>query len=169
MEGLGRLFDFSVGTAPVLAGASGLTGNRVHLKGAEGVTIVIFTGVGTAGGDLHIDLQEHDAATSGNSQDLDIIDHYYLKAAVDLDGDDTWTKVEQTAASEIDFSATSAEEEIIAVVEVQASSLSDGFEWISVNYPDLEGTDDKEVATLFILRDLHVQRAPANLEARLNA
>jgi len=166
MEGLGRLFDLSTGAVPVDLAAAAVTGKRVHLRNCGGVTIVVFKGAGTAAEDPTFDLQEHNASTGGTSQDLDIIDHFYLKQEATLDGDETWTRVAQTAASEVTGNGTSAEEQAIYVFEVDATKLSDGFEWVSLNVADV-GAGAQLGAILYILRDLHVQRAPANLAAPL--
>lgn len=165
MEALGRLFDISTGVVPVDL-QTAQTGKRVNLKNAGGVTIVVFKAAGTAGDDPTFDLQEHNASTGGTSQDLDIIDHYYLKQEATLDGDETWTKVTQTAASEVTGNGTSAEEQAIYVFEVEASELSDGFNYISLNVADT-GTNAQLGCVLYFLRDLAVQRTPANLAAPL--
>jgi hypothetical protein len=165
MEGLGRLFDLSCGFAPAnLQG--GITGNRVHLKNAGGVTIVVFKAAGTAGDDPTFDVRQHTAASGGASADLDTVDHYYLKAEVTLDGDETWTRYTQTAASEIvdpGGATTSAEEQQILVIEIEADALTDGYEWISLDALDPANANAQYGACLYILRDLLVKRAPANL------
>jgi len=166
MEALGRLFDLSTGAVPVDLSTAAVTGKRVHLKNASGITIVVFKAAGTAGDDPTFDLQEHNASTGGTSQDLDIIDHFYLKQEATLDGDETWTRVAQTAASEVTGNATSAEEQAIYVFEVDGTELSDGFEWVSLNIADV-GINAQLGCVLYILRDLAVQRAPANLAAPL--
>lgn len=167
MEALGRLFDLSCGVAPVVANnGAGVTGNRVHLKNAASCTVVVMADAGTAGDDLDVDLQQHTAATGGTTADLDIVDHYYLKTETTLDGDETWTRVTQVAASEItDVGGvgTSAEEQNLLVIEVDGTQLSDGYEWISLNLPSLGAGNDKFVSVLYILHGLMVQRAPANL------
>jgi hypothetical protein len=162
MEALGRLFDISTGAVPVDLSSAAVTGKRVHLKNAGGVTIVVFKGAGTAGDDPTFDLQEHTAASGGTSQDLDVIDHYYLKQEATLDGDETWTKVTQSTASEVTGNGTSAEEQAIYVFEVDATQLSDGFEWVSLNVADV-GTNAQLGSVLYLLRDLAVQRSPENL------
>jgi hypothetical protein len=53
----------------------------------------------------------------------------------------------------------------MAVVEVQASELSDGYEWVSVNTTDSGTTTGKLGTVIAILYDLKVQRAPENLAA----
>lgn len=164
MNGLGRAFDLSIGAVPVDLSTAAVTGKRVHLKDAGGVTIVVVKAAGTAGDDPTFDLQEHDAASGGTSQDLDIIDKYWLKQEATLDGDETWSEVTQTAASEVTGDGTSAEEEAIYVFEVDARQLSDGFEWVSLNVADV-GANAQLGTILYILRDLAVQRAPDQLAA----
>lgn len=165
MEGLGRLFDVVAGISPVDLSAAANTGKRVHLKNAGGCTIVVFKAAGTAGQDPVLDLQQHTAASGGTTADLDVIDHYYLKTEATLDGDETWSAVTQTAASEITDpggAGTSAESEQIVVIEVDSTQLSDGYEWISLDIADV-GANAQLGAVLYLLRDLAVQRAPANL------
>lgn len=164
MEGLGRVFDLSVGAVPVDFAAGAVTGKRVHLRNYGGVSIVVFEDAGTASEDPVYDLQEHNASTGGTSQDLDIIAHYYHKSEATLDGDETWTRATQTAASEV---TGVGEEERIIVFEVEATQLSDGFEWVSLNVADSGATAGKLGCVLYVLRDLAVQRAPANLAAAL--
>lgn len=161
---LGRAFDIVAGVTPVNLNTAGNTGKRVHLKNCSGVTIVVFAGVGTAASDLAVDLQEHNAATSGTSQDLDIITKYFSKQELTLDGDEVWSVHTQSAASEIadvGGAGTSAELENLVVIEVGANQLSDGFEWISLNVPQPGAT--KLGCVLYILHQLNVQRAPQSL------
>ncbi|MFC4609729.1 hypothetical protein ACFO9E_18190 [Streptomyces maoxianensis] len=162
MEALGRLFDISTGAVPVDLSTAAVTGKRVHLKNCGGVSIVVFKGAGTAGDDPVFDLQEHSASTGGTSQDLDVLTHYYVKQEATLDGDETWSKVTQSTASEVTGNATSAEEQAIYVFEVGANQLSDGFEWISLNVADV-GTNAQLGGVLYLLHDLAVQRTPENL------
>lgn len=165
MEGLGRLFDIVAGVAPVDLSGAAATGNRVHLKNCGGATIVAFFGAGTAGDDPVLDLRQHTAASGGTSADLDVVTHYYLKSEATLDGDETWTRVNQSAASEITDpggAGTSAESQQIVVIEVEGTSLSDGYEWISLDVADT-GANAKLGCVLYLLRDLDVQRDPTRL------
>ncbi|MCF3101430.1 hypothetical protein IPZ58_07530 [Streptomyces roseoverticillatus] len=161
MEALGRLFDVVVGSAPADSVAGAITGNRVHLKNASGCTILVLTDGGSTD-ILDVDLQQATAATGGTIGDLDIITHYYLKEATTFAGSETWSKVTQSAASEI-TNAGSASKQTLLVIEVEATQLSDGYEWISLNIPDQGTNGTKYTAVLYLLRDLDVQRAPANL------
>src|SRR5574341_101185 len=160
---LGRLFDLAAGSVPVDAVGGAITGNRVSLKDCDGVTIVAFAAAGSTD-ILDLDIQEHDAASGGTSQDLDVVTTFYHKSETTLDADETWTKVTQAAASEItDVGGASTQN--LVVVEIGAEQLSDGFKWVSCNVPDLGTNGTKFVAILYILHDLKVKRAPENLAA----
>lgn len=161
MEALGRLFDISIGAVPTDAVAGAITGKRVHLKNAGGCTIVVVT-TGASTDITDVDLQQHTAASSGTTADLDIVTHFYYKSEASLDGDEVWTRGSQSAASEI-TDVGAASEELLLVIEVDAASLTDGYEWISLNIPDLGSNGTRHCAILYILRDLEVQRAPASL------
>ncbi len=163
--GLGRVFDVGSVIVPIDLATGNNTGHRIHLHNAEGIAFVGYLNNGTAGEAPTFVVQEHDANTSGNSQDLDVVDTYYQKEASALDGTQAWTKVTQTAGDVTDADWDDANE-VLVVFEVQASELSDGFEWISVNVAD-PGTAHVG-AVLAILYGLNVQRAPENL-AQLNA
>jgi len=165
MEALGRTFDISAGIVPVDLAAAAATGKRVHLLNASGVTIVIVKAAGTAGEDPTFTLKQHTAATGGTTANLADIDHYYLKNEATLDGDETWVKKTQTAAATIvdpGGATTSAEEQQIIAIEVEATALADDYEWVSLDVADV-GVGAQLGAVLYILRDLTVQRAPANL------
>lgn len=165
MEALGRLFDISAGVPVVDLAGGANTGNRVSLRNAGGCTVVFYKEAGAASEATTLDLQEHNASSGGTSQDLDVVTHYYLKSETTLDGDETWTKVTQSAASEITPAASDTQQ--ILVFHVEASELSDGFEYISVNTSDTS-TAGQYGGILYFLTDLAVQRTPANLIAPLS-
>lgn len=156
MEALGRLFDVAQIVAPVDINGAGATGNRVHLKNASACTFLVSLAAGANA--TVIDLQEHDAATGGTSQDLDIVTRCYKKSEATLDADETWTLVTQAAASEVTTGGALQE---LWAIEVDAASLSDGFGWVSVNLSDPAAAEAASVVA--ILHDLNVQRDPANL------
>jgi hypothetical protein len=168
---LGRVFDIGNQWAPVADLAAGAqTGARVHLKNAGGVAFVVFMGAVSAGTDTFVpDVQQHTAATGGTSQDLDAVTAWHIKHEATLDGDETWTTVTQAAASEVSLTgATYAASQAILVIEIHASQLADGFEWVSLDMADPGVGGTRAGAALAILFDLAVQRKPANL-AQLNA
>jgi len=165
MEALGRLIDVVAGAAPVDLSSAAVTGKRVHLKNASGVTIVLFKGAGTAGDDPTVTLKQHTAATGGTTSNLAVIDHYYLKDAATLAGSETWVKKTQSVAATIadpGGAGTSAEHQQIVVIEVNTAQLSDDYEWISLDVADV-GTNAQLGAVLYLLHDLNVQRSPEQL------
>jgi hypothetical protein len=169
MEALGRLVDVCIGAAPVDLSTAAVTGKRVALKGAGGLTIIVFKGAGTAGDDPTFTLKQHTASSSGTTSNLAVIDHYYLKDAATLAGTEQWTKVTQTAAATIadpGGAGTSAEHQQIIAIEVDAAQLSDGYTHVSLDCADV-GTNAQLGAILYLRRDLLVARTPSALAASL--
>lgn len=166
MEALGRLFDVSIGSVPTDAVAGAITGKRVSLKNASGCTILVVT-TGASTDITDVDLQQHTASSGGTTADLDIIDHYYYKSEATLDGDETWTRATQTAASEI-TNVGAASEELLLAIEVNAASLSDGYSYISLDIPDLGTNGTRHCSILYVLHGLRFPRKPANLVAPLS-
>ena len=143
------------------------TGKRVYMGNAARCDIVIFKAVGTAAQDQAWNVQQHNAASAGTSKDLDIVDHYYLKDELTLDGDETWSKITQTAASEIPDAGgagTSAEHEQIVVIPIDAAQLdmANGFKWLSIDN-DGAGANAQLGGVLYILHGLRYPNAPTLL------
>lgn len=169
-EGLGRLFDFSVGFSPVDMSSAANTGKRINLRMYGGVEVVLFKAAGTAGQDPVLTLKQHTASSGGTTANLAAIDHYYVKSETTLDGDEQWTRVAQTAAATITDpggAGTSAEEEQIVVIPVNATSLTDGYDYISLDVADV-GANAQLGCVLYVARDLAAQRSAANLVAPLS-
>lgn len=165
-KALGRLFDVGSVIVPVADLAAGNnTGHRIHLKNYGGVAFVLFKAAASAGTDnVTIDVQEHTAASGGTSRDLDVTTEVFIKAEATLDGDETWTRVTQSAASETTLAgATYAAQQVIAVVEVRAEQLSDDAEWVSVDIADPGSGGTIPGCVLAIMYDLAIQRTPQNL------
>ncbi|MFB4312927.1 hypothetical protein [Actinomadura sp. 21ATH] len=167
MEALGRLFNIAAVVPPVDLSGGAQTGARVRLRQGSGVTFVYVADAGTAGEDVDLDVQQHNAASAGTSQDLDVVTRWYSKRATTLDNDEVWVVHEQAAGSEIDLGADEGENQVIAAVHVNAAQLADGFEWVSVNTTDSGTTAGKLGVVIAIVHDLHVQRAPELLGSQL--
>lgn len=166
MNGLGAAFNIGSVTVPTDAVAGAITGPRISMKDAACCSFVVVTTGGST--DItDVDLQEHTASTGGTTQDLDIITTYYYKTEATLDGDEIWTKGTQSAASEI-TNVGGASEELLLVVEVRPEQLSDGYDYVSLNVPDLGTNGTRFVAIVPILTGLKVQRAPESLAAPLS-
>lgn len=167
---LGSLFNIAGALAPVNLSAGANTGLRIDMRNATTCTFVIYVGAGTAGDDLVVDLQEHNASSSGTSQDLDIITEYFKQSETTLDGDEHWTRITQAAASETtDATGTTAEEQNLFVIEVRHDQLSDGFKWISLNIPDLGAAGAKVGGVIAILSGLRYQGKPERLKLPLDS
>lgn len=165
MRGLGRVFDLGM-VCPPAATNGAVTGKRIRLNKASGCAFVLIGGVATNGDDIQVDVQQYNVASGGSALDLDTVTAYHYKSAVAMDNSETWTTVTQAAASEIAVAAAANTDiqQNIFVVEVNGSELSDGYEWVSLNVPDL-GAGDKTLTVIAILYDLNVQRKPANMAA----
>lgn len=170
-EGLGFHFDLSPGIIPVDSQTGAMTGKRVSLKNAGGVSIVVFKAVGTANDDPVLTLKQYTASSSGSTSNLATIDHYYLKDAALLAGTETWSKVTQAAAATITDpggAGTSAEHQQILVIPVRAVQLSDGYKYVGLDIADTGSAGAQLISCLYILHDLAIQRTPANLAAALS-
>lgn len=167
IKGLGRIFDIGSAFTPVdFNTADAATGHRIHMRNYEAVACVLFKGAGTAGADPVITVREHTAATGGTSANLAVVDEFFYKEETSLDGDETWTRVSQTAAATATVD-TWAENETIVVVEVTAPMLSAGYEWVSFNIAATVA-NAQLVSGLYIMHGLKIQRRP-DLLAQPNA
>ncbi len=137
MEALGRQFN-------AVAIADGV---YVNLKDAGGVTFLCY--LAAAAGDTYTLLEAKDAAGTG-AQALTTITRYHTGSGVA----GTWTLNTQAAASTVVTTATTAQNGM--VVEVEQAELSDLYKYVK-----LTSTGNGLVTA--ILRDLTVQRKPANL------
>lgn len=108
----------------------------VSLKNYGKVVLVVTKAVGTAGDDLSIDFQQATDVSGTSAKDLDVITTYWRKAATtDLTAVGTFTKITQSAASELYSNAAEGAKEILLVAEVNAEQLdqANGFDCVSAN------------------------------------
>jgi hypothetical protein len=172
MRGLGNAFDLSVGinnVADIAAGAN--TGKRFHMRNYQTLGIVFFKNAASAGADdVIITLQEHNANTGGTSQSLAAITDWYRKSvASPLLGTEVWVETTQAAAATLTLAgATFATHQQIVCFEVEADSLSAGFEWLSVNIADPGAGGTILGGVLYVASGLKIQRRP-DLLAQPNA
>jgi uncharacterized protein YybS (DUF2232 family) len=167
VDGLGRAFDLAVGGLNVDVQAGALTGNRVALRDASALTVVLLAGFTGTVDALNVTLRQHSAASGGSSADLVAIDRYYLKSAVALAGTEPWVEVTQTLSASLTAFGTAAHQKLVAF-EVAAEQLSDGFGFVSLNVPDQGAAVGTKVASvLYVLHGLVQERAPHRLRASL--
>lgn len=171
MEALGRLFDVGTGWVPVdLDTANGATGKRISMLPGRSITFLVFLAVGATDA-VELDVVQHTAYTGGTSSDLDSaavststgIDHYYIKSEATLDNDEAWTKVTQSASSEITLTgATYGDKQNIVAIEVDARQLGDGYSHVSLNASTTTAAAHLG-ACLYVVHGLRYQRAPTKL------
>lgn len=165
IKALGKDFDICHAVAPVADLAAGANaGARLHLRNYGGVAVVGYLAVASAGTDTFVlTLNEHDAASSGNSQVLAAITEFQIKAGASttLAGTEQWVRTTQAAASTVSLTgATYTGKALIVAFQVDSQQLSDGFEWISVSQAD-PGTGGTRAGAYFYLPyGLAVQRRP---------
>lgn len=167
MLGLGKDYDIGLALAPVDLATAGATGKRISMHDCSGIDIVLVYAAGTDGDDPVPSLQQHTAYTGGTSADLATMTTIYRKAETLLDNDESWVKTTQTAAAIMTAVADDAQKQKIYVIHVDAASLDDGYQWISVNQADL--SNNAQLACFLYLKvGLKVKRTPPNLGNLLN-
>lgn len=169
---LGNVLDITTGINPVADLAAGAnTGKRIHLRNYDTCGILFFKNAASAGSDdVVLTLQEHNANTGGTSQNLAAITDWYRKSvASPLLGSETWTETSQAAGATLTLAGASfATHQQIVYFDVEAASLSAGFEWISVNIAD-PGSGGTILGGLFYIpTGLKIMRRP-DLLAQPNA
>lgn len=160
LRGLGRTFDIVPGTIPTADFEAAITATRVHMKNYGGVAIVGYYGAVSAGTDvLTFDVQQADAATGGNTKDLDSITQVYHKSEATLDGDEVWTRVTQAAGSEVAL-PTTTQTLIVVEVDVDDLDVANGYQWVFVLHPDPGSGGTRTGAYFYIPYGLKVMRRP---------
>lgn len=158
---LGQDFDILDIVTPVDLGAAASTGNRVHMSNYGTITFACSLNNGTAAQAPTFTLQEHNAASAGTSQNLVVIDTYYQKEAATINGDEAWVEVTQTVAATVTDADWDDANQVLCAFSVEATDLSDGFEWLSVNVDD-PGTAHVG-AVWAVAGDLKFQMKPSKL------
>jgi hypothetical protein len=165
---LGESYDLSTGLAPGDLSTAANTGKRVSMQEVTSVDIVVIKGAGTAADDPVLTLKQHTASTGGTTTDLATITEYSLKNEATLDGDETWTRVTQTAAATITDpggAGTSAESQQLVVIHVRADQLTSGNTHISLDIADV-GANAQLGSVLYIVHNTD-HAAPTALPAPL--
>lgn len=171
--GIGNAFDIAIGinlVADLAAGAN--TGKRLHMRNYDSVCIVLLKNAASAGtDDVVIQVKEANAASSGTLQNLGStpITEYYTKSATTLAGTEAWVRTTQTADNKVTIAgATYAAKQVITAFEINANSLSDGFEWLEVDIADPGSGGTILGGLLYIPSGLRIARQP-DLLAQPNA
>lgn len=163
MDALGRLFDVGLAWSPVDSQSGNITGKRIFIGDCGGITFLVNKAAGTANDDPTFTVKQHTAYTSGTSADLAVVTYWYSKQETALDNDESWVKTTQSAAATVVGNSTSAESQMLIVIEVDAAQLTDGYAWVSLDLADTGSAGAQLVSATYIKHDLHIQRTPANL------
>lgn len=173
--GLGRLYDLIPLVEPIDIDTS-QGGDQFSLRDAGGVDLIIFSGVGAAGRDTTFTIKKHvDMADSTGTTivmgSATALRNYFVKkgTAATAVGVGTWTKSTWFDADGAGVVLDDAEGETSAliVVPIEASDLGDGYSALSISAFVAGGSGAKLACCIGLLRDLQVQRTPANLASAL--
>jgi len=141
---------------PVDLNTAAVVGGRISLKDAHRVSIVLCMGDST-GATVEVTLKQHDAASGGNSKNLEVANKYYKKAGAAT----SFSKVEpEVAAAVYNLSSDFAAQEGIVVFEVLPEDLdvSNDFSHLSVNIADSGAA--KIASCLYVV---HAKNKPAHV------
>lgn len=162
MKPIGALFDIVPAIVP-LDLQTARTGDWVSLKNAQGVCIVFFKGAGTAGDDPTLTFQQATDVAGTSAKNLTVVTAVHKKQGT-LTAVGTWTTSTQAAAATYAGDGTSAEEQAVYVIEIEADELDvdNGFDCINVSCSDV-GTNAQLGCALYILYGLRYGGAPSTL------
>lgn len=164
IEGLGRLFDMSIGIVPVDMSVGANTGFRVSMRTGSCMTVVVFKAAAASGtGDPALTIKSWNAASSGSSDTTTVVvDHYYKKSAASYATTTAWSKVSITATATPTLSGEATNQGIYAF-EILTAQLPDGYPYLEVDVAKAS-TVAQLGGVLYIPHDLEFQRTPANLQ-----
>lgn len=137
---------------------AGGTGTRHKVTGRR-VIVLALAAAASAGDDYTITIQQHDAASGGNSKALNFTDVQY-KAGTTIADATAWSRANQTAANTY-VDATHGEDQNLYAIEFDAEALDigGGYEWISADL-DATPSNAKIAAILYLDYGLRVQKQP---------
>lgn len=145
-----ELVNAKMGITPVDLNTAANPGARISLEKGDRVTCIILLADGTSALDLTVSINQHDAASAGNTKACSQANPYYHK----VDTATVFTKVVPVAAAgTVDLTALFANDPGIAVLEVCAEDLdvNNGYKYVSFSLPDAGAA--KLGAALLILND----------------
>lgn len=139
-------------------------GDYISLKHALRVAIVFTSGVGTAGEDPTLTLQQATDVSGTGAKALNIpsASAFKKQAATSLAAVAAWTAAGSNVSTNTFTNDTSAEESALWVVELRPDELDidNGFDCIRATVADVGASN--QPGYLFYLVELKEQRAPAN-------
>lgn len=154
--------DIVEGFPPVDLQGGANTGDYVSLKNYGGCLVMFHSGLGTAGQDPTLTLQQASDVAGTGVKALTFTVIYRKQAATDLSGTSVWTKTTQTAANTY-TEDTAAEQDALWVVDVKASDLdvANNFDCIRATVADVGGAAQPG-SLHYILYSARIAREPAS-------
>lgn len=137
---------------PVNLATAANPGDRINISEYHGCLLTLFKAIGTAGEDPVITVQQHDAATGGNSKALNISNNIYTRiSATDVGTVTAWTNVSQAAGATY-TNTDAAEAQGMIAVDILNEDLdtANGYKYISLLIPDV-GTNSQLGGTFALL------------------
>ena len=132
---------------PVDLDTAAVTGTCVDMKNLKRLTFLVVLAAGTTTTTHTFTLKQHDAATAGNSADLEVMNPYYHKVGAAT----SYTKVEPTAAAAAyALHATLGNSVAVVAFEVLPEQLTSGYRWVSLDIADTGGA---QLGTVIALGD----------------
>ena len=119
-------------------------GDYISFKNYRHCTVIIYTGIGTAGDDEVISLTQATEVAGSTTKALNIDTIYYKVGATAVTAVETFTKATQTAAATYDTDGIDGAENVaMYVLEVDADDLDvdNGYDCMRVNVADVGGNE----------------------------
>ena len=159
---LGQAIDIAEGVPTVDLQTAANNGDYISLQNVDRVMVVFTSGVGTAGDDPTLTIQQATTNAGGNVKALTFTSIFRKQAATSLAAVTEWTETTQSAANTY-TNATAAEQSIIWVVEFAAEDLdvANGFDHIRATVADI-GSNAQPGSLQYIFRPMY-QNDPVNV------
>lgn len=140
MKPLGMI-DFIPAIIPVDLQTAANAGDWISLKNCEGVVVIIYKAVGTAGDDPVINVEQALDVAGTTPIALNAITEIFTKQGTALTSVGTWTRTTQAADDNANGDATSAESQMLKVFSIAADQLDvdNGYDCMRVSIADVGG------------------------------
>lgn len=155
---------------PVDLSAAANAGDWVSLKDYKSVWILFHSAIGTAGDDPTVTLLQASAVAGTGSKALNINTSRIFKkqAATNLLAVGQWSSAAAGVTANAWTDATSAEQELLLAIGVDADELDvdNGFDCVSISVADV-GTNAQLGAAYYILGEPRYQAQPTSLPSAI--
>jgi len=158
--------DIVGGVTPVDLQTGANDGDWVNLANVGRCVVVVYSGIGTAGDDPILALQQAIDAAGTGAKDLTFTKIRHKTGATLLSAVGQWTKVTQSAAASYDTDPIAgAENEQLLAVEITPDMLdaTNGFTWVRGRVADVGGNAMLGCLFYILLDRAYKRETPASL------